>query len=163
MKKILPILLILIGLGAGVGAGLALRPPPPEPEHAEDGHDEEHAEPKKAEPVEIDLEDRAFVKINNQFVVPVVKGDAVEALVVLSISLETNAADTEILYNHEPKLRDAFIGILFDYAYAGGFGSDFTSSPNLDRLRLALLEVSQKIVPDKIISVLITDIVRQDT
>lgn len=159
MKKLLPILLAILGIGAGVGAGIALRPAPEPVEVTEDTV----AEEGEAEEDEIPVEERTFVKINNQFVVPVVRKDSVESLVVLSISLETTAADTEIVYSHEPKLRDAFIGILFDYAYAGGFGESFTSSPNLDRLRVALREAAQNALPDKILDVLITDIVRQDT
>lgn len=159
MKKLLPILLAILGLGAGGAAGFALRPPPEPPAASEKPTEKD----KEAKAPEIAPEDRAFVKINNQFVVPVVQGDAVTSLVVLSISLEANEGDTELLYTHEPKFRDAFIGILFDYAYAGGFGADFTSSPNLDRLRVALRESAQSILPDKVLDVLITDIVRQDT
>ena len=158
MKKLLPILLLLLGVGAGGAAGFVLRPAPEPPAE----HHEEEEETKK-ETEETPVEERTFVKLNNQFVIPVVRNDSVQSLVVLSISLETTPEHTELLYNQEPKLRDAFIGILFDFAYSGGFGEDFTSSPNLERLRVALRQEGQNILPDKIIDVLITDIVRQDS
>ncbi len=159
MKKLLPILLAVVGLAIGGGAGFFLRPAPEPIEEAQDGDQKLAVQ----EVEETAPENRTFVKINNQFVIPVVRSDSVESLVVLSISLEANDTDTEILYSHEPKFRDAFIGVLFDYAYAGGFGEDFTSSPNLNRLRVALREAAQAVLPDRVLDVLITDIVRQDT
>ncbi len=158
MKKLLPLLLALVGLGVGVGGGLALKPPAPEltPEElAEIKYAAEEAKEEEAT--------TAFVKINNQFVVPVVKGDRVHSLVVLSISLETKQEYTELLYGKEPKLRDAFLRVMFDHAYAGGFGGAFTASPTLDTLRNSLLESARAIVDDAVTNVLITDIVRQDT
>ncbi len=158
MKKLLPVLLALVGLGAGVGGGLALKPPAPEltPEEIAEM---EHA----AEEAEEETSATAFVKINNQFVVPVVKGERVQSLVVLSISLETKQEYTELLYGQEPKLRDAFLRVMFDHAYAGGFGGAFTASPTLDTLRASLLESARAVVDDAVTNVLITDIVRQDT
>ncbi|PTX57570.1 flagellar basal body-associated protein FliL [Litoreibacter ponti] len=164
MSKILPILMLLIGLGAGVGAGLALRPPPVEPEVAvEEQPDETDAEE------EVDLgtpgatpEEPGYVKMNNQFIVPVIEKDKVVSLVVLSITLETDVASTEDVYSREPKLRDAFLQDLFDHAYLGGFSGVYTSSNMMDTLRASLLRSSRRIVGETVTKVLITDIVRQD-
>lgn len=163
MGKILPILMLLVGVGGGVGAGLALRPPPPEPEEAsEEAPTEEIVE-------EVDLgapgdtpEEPGYVKINNQFVVPVIEDKKVVSLVVLSISLETDAALTESVYSREPKLRDAFLQVLFDHAYLGGFHGIYTASTVMDALRSSLLASARRIVGDTVTNVLITDIVRQD-
>ncbi|MEM9434363.1 MAG: flagellar basal body-associated FliL family protein [Pseudomonadota bacterium] len=173
MKKLLPLIFALVGLGAGIAGGMVLKPEPaPEEKSAgkEDGKDTDKDASKDTGKEEAagekdagDTSSSAFVKINNQFVVPVVKGERVQALVVLSISLETQQQFTERLYDQEPKLRDAFLRVMFDHAYAGGFGGAFTASPTLDSLRAALLESSRPIVEDAIKSVLITDIVRQDT
>jgi len=153
MKKLLVPILILLGIGGGAGGGFVLRPPPPEPEGIEEGAELEETE----EEVEA-----AFVKINNQFIIPVVKEDRVQALVVLSLSLETDAASTELIYDREPKLRDAFLRVLFDHAYAGGFGGAFTSSPTLDLLRRSLLEAANQVIGGQVTDILITDITRQD-
>lgn len=159
MKRILPLLIIIIFVGGGAGAGFFLRPAPEiVEEEPVEGAD---AEVEKEE--EVKDEDIAFVKLNNQFIVPIVKKDAVAALVVLSITLETSTEHSEMLYAKEPKVRDAFLRVLFDHAYGGGFDGSFTTSPSLDALRYALLEAAHSEIGPEILDILITDIVRQDT
>ncbi len=172
MGKILPILLGIIGLGAGVGAGIALKPAPPEivainpcgepgvegdhalaMAHTEDGEDSEDHEAETG---------NDFVKMNNQFVVPVVSDGKVSALVVMSISLELAAGNSEVFYQLEPKLRDAFLQILFDHANSGGFDGVFTEGQKLDSLRNALREIAQKTMGKTVLGVFFTDILRQD-
>lgn len=173
MRKLLPLILLLVGLGAGVGAGLALRPAPPpagqgptdegatdhETHKGDTAADGEAADEVTAEDPENPTE---FVKLNNQFIVPIVKDGSVESLVILSVSLEVAGGKSEEVYADEPKLRDSFLQVLFDHANAGGFDGAFTNSVNMDNLRVALLETGLKILPDVLRKVLITDIVRQD-
>ena len=160
MKKLLPILLAILGLGAGAGGGFLLRP----------GAEEKSAEAcAPAEAPEANAAgDEAellaeYVKLNNQFVVPIVAGGEVTSLVILSISIEVSAGASEKVFAQEPKLRDAFLQVLFDHANAAGFEGVFTQSSNLDALRMALLEVARKSLGDVARDVLITDIVRQDS
>jgi hypothetical protein len=161
MKKLLPILLIMIGIGAGGAAGFVLRPEPePVGEEMVDG--EVKAEEKVVEEPPLDLDNVEFVKLNNQFVVPVVEDNRVASLVVLSISLETAPENTEMIYAREPKIRDEFLRVLFDHAYTGGFSGAFTASPSLDSLVAQLLTVAKKITKNSVSDVLITDILRQD-
>lgn len=154
LRKILPVLLLLVGLGGGIGAGLALRPVP-EP----DSGDAAHAAPKPAEKP-ADLE---YVKLPSQFVVPLMEGGRVGALVVLSLSMEVPLGQTDSVHAREPKLRDEFLRVLFDHANTGGFRGTFTDSANLVMLRRALLESARKVLGDAVQDVLITDIVRQDS
>ena len=162
MRKILPILLILLGIGGGGAAGLMLRPQPEEVAAINpcgDGTQVAHEE-KEAE--EVQPEDREYVKMNNQFVVPVVAEGRVEALVVMSLSVEVAAGTREAVFTREPKLRDAFLQVFFDHANLGGFTGTFTSSRNLEVLRRALRETAQSHFGDLVQDVLITDIARQD-
>lgn len=159
MKKLLPLILLLVGAGAGVGAGIFLRPAP-DPEMA--APSEEVADPSEKSGTPEDNLDREYVKMNNQFVVPVVNGDAVQALVVLSLSLEVPAGQKDAIYSREPKLRDSFLQVLFDHANVGGFDGAFTNANNLAVLRSALREVAQKDMGDQISDVLIIEIARQD-
>ncbi|OCX65398.1 flagellar basal body-associated protein FliL [Thioclava sp. SK-1] len=166
MGKILPILLIVIGLAAGGAAGFFLRPPPPEPEEVAAGEDAEGDYPAEddAEMAEEDSESATheYVKLNNQFVVPLVDEARVTAMVVMSLSLEVEVGGTESVYAVEPKLRDSFLQVLFDHANTGGFRGVFTSTSNMDVLRRALKEAARKVLGRTVNDVLISDIVRQD-
>ena len=152
MHKILPILLALIGLGAGIGGGLFLRPAPAEGEAA-------HAEKAAEEPVE----PPEYVKLSNQFIIPVLQEGRIEAMVIMSINLEVTTGATETVFSQEPKLRDGFLQVLFDHANAGGFRGSFTDGANMINLRTALLEKAKAVLGDVVIDVLIVDIGRQDS
>ncbi len=161
MKKLLPILLTLVGLGSGVGAGLVLRPATetaPEPTNTTSA--ETAAEGRSADTGGSKPE---YVKLSNQFVVPVLAEGRVVSMVILSLSLEVTPGSSEAIYAREPKLRDAFLQVMFDHANAGGFNGSFTDGSNLVLLRKALLEMAKKVVGLQITDVLIGDIARQDT
>ena len=169
LGKLLPILLVVVGTSSGIGAGLALKP---EAKAPDDNHDcvappdTEQADIAKTAPSaeKATPENTAFdyVKLNNQFVVPVVSENRVSSLVVLSISLEVTAGQTEPVYQMEPKVRDALLSVLFDHANAGGFNGTFTNANDMIILRDALREVAKKTLGGVVSDVLITDIVRQD-
>lgn len=162
LRKLFPVILALVGLGGGVGAGLFLRPPPSPEEQAAAEHAAaaEEAEGEVGEPKEGGPE---YVKMNNQFVVPVVEKGRVAAMVVLSLSLEVEAGNTEAVYQREPKLRDVFLQVLFDHANVGGFSGSFTDGSNLISLRTSLKEAAGLILGPAVRDVLITDIARRDS
>jgi flagellar protein FliL len=152
MGKLIPLVLALMGLGAGIGAGIMLRPAPPEGEMAA----EEAAPEEPVEPPE-------YVKLSNQFVIPVLEDGRIDAMVILSINLEVAAGSTEAVFSQEPKLRDGFLQVLFDHANAGGFRGSFTDGANMVNLRTALMEVATEVLGDAVKQVLIVDIGRQDS
>lgn len=175
LGKLLPVLLALVGLGGGIGAGLALRPAPePVAQGAEacpcdcTALAEAGGGAVDAEAADHDAagEDGApssdFVKLNNQFVVPVVKGEDIAALVVMSISLEVPTGGSEQVYQREPKLRDALLQVMFDHANSGGFDGAFTSGSKMQVLRTALIEAARAELGQYVIDILITDLARQD-
>ena len=169
IRKLLPLLLALVGLGIGTGAGVFLRPTPEpaaetaggDPAAADAAHTAEPATPAahEADP-EATPE---YVKLSNQFVVPVLEGGQVASMVILALSLEVTHGSSEPIYAREPKLRDAFLQVLFDHANAGGFKGSFTDGSNLVLLRRALLEAAQSTVGAMVTDVLISDIARQDS
>ncbi len=173
IRKLIPVLLALLGLGAGVGAGFALRPAEDAP--AAEGHGEEapadaHAPEGHGAEASAEAGHAAggeegapeYVKLNNQFVVPVLEGGRVVSMVILSLNLEVGAGQSEAIYAREPKLRDAFLQVLFDHANAGGFRGSFTDGSNLVILRRALLEKARTVAGEAVLDVLISDIARQD-
>ena len=164
MVKILPILLAIIGLGGGVGVGMMLKPPS---EVVEVNPCGEAADPAKEHTEPSESGDAAngtteFVKINNQFVIPVVQGTKIASLVVMSLNVEVKTGGREIVYQREPKLRDEFLQVMFNHANNGGFDGMFTQSGRLASLRMALKEVAVSIIGDTVRDVLVTNIVRQD-
>jgi hypothetical protein len=186
MKKlILPVVLALVGLGGGVGAGFALRPasdakveinPCGDVSKGETAADHAGAEAGSdgAEGItdvaaaesgdhEGDPPAKEYVKLNNQFIVPVVQDSKVKSLILLSVSIEVKFGFSEKIYGMEPKLRDAFLQVLFDHANAGGFDGDYTAANAMDSLRMALFETARKAAGSVVTGVLITDIVRQDS
>ena len=151
MAKLIPLILALLGLGAGVGAGFALRPEPAAPDAAE----------AAARPAAEGTSE--FVRLNNQFVIPVVQDGRVRAMVILSLSLEMRQGGGAAVFSLEPKLRDAFLQVLFDHANAGGFSGAFTGASAMATLREALRETGRSVLGPDLREVLIIDMVRQDS
>ncbi|WP_421905869.1 flagellar basal body-associated FliL family protein [Mameliella sp.] len=167
LKKLLPLILALVGTGAGVGAGLFLAPTDEDPKAiaADPDGKKTLAEPPAAESHKDD--DHAgsgneYVKMNNQFVIPVMSAERVEALVVASLSLEVTSGGSQAVYEREPKLRDVFLQVMFDHANIGGFEGTFTAGQRMDILRSALLDAARSVLGADVKDVLITEIARQD-
>ncbi|MBE0454791.1 flagellar basal body-associated FliL family protein [Roseovarius autotrophicus] len=154
MRIVVPGLLLLLGLGAGIAAGLFLARPATEGDKAE-----------TAAPATEGVQNGGqteFVRLNNQFVVPVVARDRVTAMVVMSLSVETRPNAAQTVYAREPKLRDGFLQVMFEHSNRGGFDGAFTNANNLDLLRRMLMEVARDLLGEDARGVLITEIARQD-
>lgn len=168
LSKLLPVILLIVGTAGGIGAGIMLAPEPEMTEEATHGEEGAHAEPEameKEEHAEAEMDEaeaHEYIKINNQFVVPVVEREELSSLVVMSLSIETDPGMAEKIATFEPKLRDAFLQVLFDHANMGGFRGAFTRSDVLDPLRTALREEAQRLLGKGVHDVLIGEIVRQD-
>jgi hypothetical protein len=188
MRMLIPVLLLLIGLGGGIGAGLFLgggdEVAAEEGAHGEgetegdDGHGAEDADSGHGEEaddghgggsttggqsVEQTGQGTEYVRLNNQFVVPIVRNGTVRSLVVLSLSIEVNTGQNGAVFDREPRLRDSFLRVLFAHANAGGFDGSFTESAAMAPLREGLRESAISVLGASVVhEVLITDITRQD-
>lgn len=170
IAKLLPVILLVVGTAGGIGAGIMLKPAPEEhaemEEHAgEDSMEKEKKEVHSKDKPMIDPEAEPtvrFIKLKDQFVIPVVEHEELTSLVVVSLSLETDVGMDSIVHAYQPKLRDEFLQVLFDHANMGGFRGAFTRSDMLDPLREALLEVAQQLLGGGIHDVLISEMTRQD-
>ena len=187
MKKLLlPIILALLALAGGGFAGHMLKAPPPAKEAAEAGDKAANTDGALAEGVpetgkgenpdpagreeaahssaEDDVEKprRDFIKLDRQFVVPVLDGDKVVSLVVLSIAIEVDEGSGDSVFAQEPKIRDAFLRVLFTHAQSRGFDGEFTRESRLADLRGSLKEAARRILGKLAHGVLLTNIVRQD-
>lgn len=155
MGKLIPVILILLGIGAGLGAGLVLRPVPELDLQTEDDL-APPPYPSLPEGSEIGV-----FEIPNHFMVPLIIEERISSVLLVSIALEIDDAQRELVQTSLPRLRDALLQVLFDHANSGGFSGSFTTNTSLGALRSALLEAGQKVVGrDVLLKVLITDIMR---
>lgn len=171
MKLILPVILLLLGVGGGVGAGMFLVPPEPElPDMAiSDPCGPGVVDDAGLADASGDMEDDEgtsgemdYARLNNQFVVPVVRDEKVASLVVVSLSVEVPFGRQELVFEKEPKLRDAFLQVLFEHSNLGGFEGNFTSTSNMRTLRNALRSAARESIGPEASDVLILEMVRQD-
>ncbi len=189
MKKLLIILLVPLGLAGGLGAGYAMKPTPDAPEGDAidtEGGTEADAKiggtpsvadadqqskmgegiavvtPAVAPPLVGTPEPVDYVKFDRQFIVPLIAGDKVSAMVVISLAMEAAPGATDLIFAHEPKLRDGFLQVMFTHAQSGGFDGAFTNEKALADLRGALNASARAVVGDVMRQVLLTSIVRQD-
>lgn len=164
IRKFFPVALALAGLGGGVAAGLFLRPEHVPTDSTIGARDPDTAlEEASVVTAPEDAVEPEYVRLSNQFIVPVVEQGRVSAMVVLSLSLEVATGSTETVYDREPKLRDVFLQVLFDHANVGGFSGSFTDGSNLIVLRNSLKEAASLVLGTIVKDVLITDIARQDS
>lgn len=167
MKKLLPIIVLIVAAAIGVGAGKFLQPIP-EKDISETPVEQSEADERQStrapsQPPRDPDEVIEYVKLNNQFVVPIVVDERVASLIVISLSIETTDARKDDVLRKEPKLRDSFLQVLFTHANLGGFKGEFTRVDKLNSLRRLLLEVAQRDVgKDAVYDVLILEIARQD-
>lgn len=149
MKFIIPLVHALLGTGGGVAIGMfgpfAAKP---EMETAENcvvpgEATEPEVIPAKAEEPP---GDREYVKLKNQFIVPILDDDRVRALVVASLSVEVPTGETEAVYSREPKLRDVFLQAMFNHANYGGFEGALIEATTMEVLRENLLEAAMNVL-----------------
>ncbi len=160
---LMPVAALAVGLGGGFGAGMFLKPPPAEPAEEAAAEDAAAEETEAAPFTPPEPEQTAeFAELGNQFVVPVVQNGAVRALVLVSVTLEVTEGGSETVHSLEPRLRDAFLQVLFDHANAGGFDDRFTQNDRMSLLRQALREAAHRLLGPILRDVLIVDMVRQE-
>jgi hypothetical protein len=153
---LVPVVALAAGLGIGVGGAIVMKPEEPaEQTEGAAGEAAPAAPPAPEEPTE-------FAPIGNQFVVPVLRDGTVRALVLVSITLEVAEGGSAEVFSIEPRLRDAFLQVLFDHANTGGFDDRFTQADRMSLLRQALRESAARMLGPILRDILIVEIVRQE-
>ena len=69
---------------------------------------------------------------------------------------------TEQAFRREPRVRDAFLKILFNMAAEGAFSQDIFAPDTQTELRGRLLNAAREIIGDSVNAVLISDFLKQD-
>jgi flagellar protein FliL len=176
IRLLLPVILLLAGLGGGVVAGKMMsgggEETAADSPAEDDGHggDEGHgAEEDGGHGSSGDHGEESdpnspyeYVRLNNQFVVPLIRHGSVRSLVVLTLTIEVESGENELVYDREPRLRDALLRVMFSHANVGGFDGSFTAVESMAPLREGLREAARQVLGAVAHDVLIMDIVRQD-
>lgn len=167
LRKILFIVLPLVAMAGGIFAGEQLRPPPPipEPGAAEADTAESGAETENTHhggSAAHGAEEPAWFKFPTQFFVPLIRNGTVDAVMVLTLTVEMPKSAQEDIFHQEHRLRDALLRVLLIHANTGGFEGNFTSDIHLGDLREKLLKTARKTSGDEVRAILIEDIARQD-
>jgi flagellar FliL protein len=107
-------------------------------------------------------EPHAFIDMERKFVVPLVRGNRVQSLVVVDLRLEVTASAESRALALKPKVRDAFLDALYAMAVAGAFDGDLYSNNVQDEMRARLLEAARQVLQDDARAILIGELLRQD-
>ncbi len=170
LSKLFPLTLALAGTGIGIGAGLLLRPEPAPPAAAataaapEPTGKAEHAagEAAPAAPAADPVDDDDFVKLDRQFIVPVLSEGRVASMVVMSLTLALDPGIREGVLDRMPRLYDRFLRVMLDHANTGGFDGAFTANGAMDGLEAALLDAGRAELGTGLREILVLDLNRRD-
>lgn len=179
MRRLLFLMVVLLGLAAGIGAGVALKPAPvqegaapetdAEPSHedaGEAGHVEAAAIPDPGVGAEADdhkpVEERSYITIGEQTIVPVVEGERTRALMLFELAVDVDPAARDAAISLEPRLRDAFLRELLKMSSTGAFTSTYTEDWVMDELRRNLSAAARKHLGAAVREVLVLDVMRQE-
>lgn len=191
MKLIIPVVAVLSGAGAGIGAGLFTQPKAAatddhgdthETSSHDDGHGAEHAEEHKTDAHSADAHGTdshaaaandghgdehgatgaGYLKIPNQFVVPIVRHGNVKALAVVSISLEIDEAERDTLSHELPRIKALTLQTLLNHAALGGFDGNFADLEHTTELSQRITDRLRHDVSHSIANTLLLELARQD-
>lgn len=154
MMRALTVLLVVVGIAAGGALGFVLKPPP------EAGEDRDAPQAEAPDP-DADTEPQ-YVKLGRKLVVPVVEGAETRALMVIDLGVDVAAPLSDKVHAMEPRLRDAFMRVLFQMAATGAFTETYIDARILEELRLALLAAAREHAGAAIRDVLILDMIRKE-
>ncbi len=109
-----------------------------------------------------DAKGKSYFKFTREFIVPIMSGNRVSELVILNISLESDASLSQMLFSQEPKLRDNIMTTLIALSNDGVTFESMTAVDNYETLRSTILMNLDAVVADGIDNVLILDLAKQE-
>lgn len=172
MRLILPILLAIIGVAAGGAVGFMYKSAQLEKKAMEAAENETDADGAasmdEAEPAEemdasrAAAEDSEYLPLSRKLIVPFVRGNGRKAYVAVDVTLEIGPGETEFATAHEPKIIDAFLRTLINFAATGAFEDPSQASFTLDELNEELFKAAKSVLGERVRSVLIANLLTQD-
>lgn len=183
MMKIIVIVLQVLAVAGGAFLGLSLKGGSEAPAHeSDDGYDggkkksdkgkDKKKDGKKGKDKKGKDKDKkdgdgygsgsSYMKFSRQFIVPVIKRDDVDALLILEINLELDSSTAENAYTKEPKVRDALLAALLQLSNEGAFAAKLLDEENLEIVRDKLYYAAKNVLGDAVVGVLILNVARQE-
>lgn len=174
LKKLLPILITLIAVGGAgyvalqlkgprtVDAAMKAREAEGGGEHGGGGgHGDDHGKVVKVHGEE-EGDAYGYLDFRRNFIIPVMGDNRVDALVLLTFSVEMEADKIEEARTREPRIRDAFMKQLLSLSHEGVFNQDITDPDVYNVIQERLLETAREVVDENVKSILLVDFARQD-
>lgn len=103
-----------------------------------------------------------YFRFKRDFIVPVMRSNTVDSLVLLRLSIEMDQNNVEDFRPKEPRLRDAFMQALMGMSHDGLFREDITDPKVYEEIQRRLLKEANGVMDNEAQSVLILDFARQD-
>lgn len=179
MKQLIPALIagvFIVAGGAGgfyvknMGSAEASTAPSGDGEESS-GHGEEkssgHDKPKAdkgghGEEESAGSGDVTYYKFTREFVVPLIRNERVESLVIINLNLEVDSSESQKLFSMEPKLRDNIMTTLIKLSNDGDTLHTLTNVDHYETIRSMVLTNLQDAISHNIRNVLILDMAKQD-
>ena len=174
MKQILPIVITLVAVAGAGFAALTIKGGPATPPEAADGHGgggghgDGHGGGVKKVKGHGDGHGGGggsgygYFNFRRNFIVPVIGKERVQALVLISVSIEMPEDKIEEVQTREPNIRDAFMKALLAMSYEGVFNQDITNPDVYNEIQKRLYETAKVSVDKDVKSILLVDFARQD-
>ncbi len=106
--------------------------------------------------------DIAYYKFTREFVVPLIRNERVESLVIINLNLEVDSSESQKLFSMEPKLRDNIMTTLIKLSNDGDTLHTLTDVDHYETIRSMVLANLQGAISESIQNVLILDMAKQD-
>lgn len=107
-------------------------------------------------------EDSEYLPLSRKLIVPFVRTNGRKAFVAVDATLEIGPGETEFATLHEPKVIDAFLRVLINFASTGAFDDPAQASATLRELNEELYNAAKAVLGDRVRGVLIVNILTQD-
>lgn len=176
MKKILTPILLIVGIFAGSAGANFLKAPPTEKASEEKKDGEYDEDGKKGSDEKSDKKSDkkskekgggygestvSYFKFSREFVVPLMRDNQVESLVILNLNLEIDSSESGSLFSKEPKLRDNIMSTLIELSNDGSTLDNFSQVESYETIRSVILENLKSEIGPGIMNVLILDMAKQ--
>lgn len=161
MLKALALVIVLGGIAGGLALGVALRP-------GEELQGAARAVARDGDPGADGANPgaagagREYVKIGRQIVVPVVDRGETRALMLFDLVIDVPRSLSDRAFAAKPRLRDAFLRVLFEMSYTGAFSGTYTDERVVEELRAKLRAAARRLLGGAVDDVLILEIMRQE-